>query len=242
MIGPETISTEIELIARPTSWADAASRLRSFTQRHGFDHAVHAILSSWSRAEAGDMFVSTYPDVWIDRYFRHGYAAIDPVLKTARLGETPFQWADLIDETPQIRAFFDEAAAMGVGRHGFSVPIRGPDGDTGLFTVTSSVEESEWRETCERMLPVLQIIGFEFHCGLKKLGRGEVQRDQETPLSPREREVLSWAAAGKTIWETGVLLGLSQQTVQTYMRDAIRRLGCINKTHAVAEAVRRALI
>jgi DNA-binding CsgD family transcriptional regulator len=69
-----------------------------------------------------------------------------------------------------------------------------------------------------------------------------VHRDRFGALSPREREVLRWAASGKTMWETSVLLGLSEQTVQTYMRDAIRRLGCINKTHAVAEAVRQALI
>jgi DNA-binding CsgD family transcriptional regulator len=242
MIRPATIDAEIEQIARPTSLADAEERLAAFTQRFGFDHAVHVILSSWSSGDGTDVFVTTYPKIWIDRYFERGYSEIDPVLRMARVSPAPFHWADVADETPEVRAFFDDAAAMGVGSQGFSLPISGPDGEVGLFSVTSSLEEGAWRETCERMLPFLQILGFEFHRGLGKLCRGEVQRDRIAALSPRERDVLRWAAAGKTIWETSVLLGLSEQTAQTYMRDAIRRLGCINKTHAVAEAVRRALI
>ena len=33
-------------------------------------------------------------------------------------------------------------------------------------------------------------------------------------ITPREREVLCWAAAGKTYWEIAVILGISERTVK----------------------------
>ena len=53
-------------------------------------------------------------------------------------------------------------------------------------------------------------------------------------LSPREKEVLLWAGRGKSAWETAQLLGLSESTVKSYIRNACGRLGVKNKTHAVA--------
>lgn len=53
-------------------------------------------------------------------------------------------------------------------------------------------------------------------------------------LSPREKEVLLWAGRGKSAWETAQLLGLSEATVKSYIRNACGRLGVKNKTHAVA--------
>jgi DNA-binding CsgD family transcriptional regulator len=60
-----------------------------------------------------------------------------------------------------------------------------------------------------------------------------------TELTTREREVLKWAAQGKTTWETSKILELSQHTITKHLDAAIKRFGCVSKTQAVAEAVRR---
>lgn len=65
----------------------------------------------------------------------------------------------------------------------------------------------------------------------------------ETPsLSAREREVLLWAARGKTSWETSVLVGISPKTVEFHLGNCRRKLGAASKTRLVAEAVARGLI
>ena len=61
-------------------------------------------------------------------------------------------------------------------------------------------------------------------------------------LSKRERQVLGWAAAGKSAWETSIILGLSQRTIDSYMRNCVQKLGAANKTQAVAVAVSYALL
>jgi len=61
-------------------------------------------------------------------------------------------------------------------------------------------------------------------------------------LSPRERECLQWTAAGKTTWEIAGILEISQNTIDGYIASATRKLGAVNRTQAVAEALRRAFI
>lgn len=61
-------------------------------------------------------------------------------------------------------------------------------------------------------------------------------------LTDREREVLRWTAAGKTAAEIAIILDLSARTVESYLQKAAERLGTVNRTHTVAEALRRGLI
>lgn len=56
-------------------------------------------------------------------------------------------------------------------------------------------------------------------------------------LAPREKEVLLWAAQGKSAWETAQMLNLSEKTIKFYIRNACSRLKVQNKTHAVAVCV-----
>ncbi|NWG46608.1 MAG: helix-turn-helix transcriptional regulator [Alphaproteobacteria bacterium] len=58
-------------------------------------------------------------------------------------------------------------------------------------------------------------------------------------LSPREKECLSWLAAGKSAWDISVILGIGEHTVRDYVRSAMRKLGCVTQTQAVCEALRR---
>ena len=61
-------------------------------------------------------------------------------------------------------------------------------------------------------------------------------------LSTREREVLTWAARGKSAWETAGILGITTRTVNKHTQTAFRKLGAANRTHAVALALQQQLI
>jgi DNA-binding CsgD family transcriptional regulator len=62
------------------------------------------------------------------------------------------------------------------------------------------------------------------------------------PLTPREREVLTWAALGKSAWEIGEILHITKRTVDEHVRTAARKLGAMNRTQAVAIALRNRII
>lgn len=61
-------------------------------------------------------------------------------------------------------------------------------------------------------------------------------------LTPREREVLAWVARGKSAWEIGEILDIAKRTVDEHVQSAVRKLGAVNRTHAVALAIRDQVI
>ena len=61
-------------------------------------------------------------------------------------------------------------------------------------------------------------------------------------LTPREREVIAWASQGKSAWEIGEILNITQRTAEEHLATAARKLGAVNRTHAVALAIRRKII
>ena len=61
-------------------------------------------------------------------------------------------------------------------------------------------------------------------------------------LSAREREVLIWAAEGKTASETADILHVSASAVNLYAQRAMSKLQARTKTQAVAIAVRNGLL
>ena len=58
------------------------------------------------------------------------------------------------------------------------------------------------------------------------------------PLNDREHEILAGAAEGETAAQTGARLYLSTETVKSYRKRIIAKLGARNGTHAVALALR----
>jgi len=57
------------------------------------------------------------------------------------------------------------------------------------------------------------------------------------PVTVREREVLSWLAAGKTDKDIGQILGMSPRTVQKHLQHIYEKLGVETRTAAVVRAM-----
>jgi DNA-binding CsgD family transcriptional regulator len=73
------------------------------------------------------------------------------------------------------------------------------------------------------------------------------ERNPEQPaavaeLSAREREVLCWAQQGKTYWEIGCILGITQRTVKFHIQRIKSKLDVVSIAHAIAQAMRRGII
>ena len=64
------------------------------------------------------------------------------------------------------------------------------------------------------------------------------ERDWQ-PLSRREREVVALVAGGATGREVGEALSVTAATVETHIRNAMRRLGARNRSHLVTLAILR---
>jgi len=71
---------------------------------------------------------------------------------------------------------------------------------------------------------------------------GEPADIAQITLSEREREILTLVAQGKTNWEIGTILELSEFSVRDYLKDVSKRLQTSNRTHTVTRAIQLGLI
>ena len=81
----------------------------------------------------------------------------------------------------------------------------------------------------------------------RRKGEWEIVETAQPPaerhsLTPREREVLTWVAKGKSAWEIAKILDIAKRTVDAHVQTASRRLGATNRAQAVAIALLHRLI
>ena len=80
------------------------------------------------------------------------------------------------------------------------------------------------------------------HRALCQLGCTGSQLPSAPPLSPRELEVLKWIGAGKSSWETGMILRIAERTVNFHIGNIQRKLDAVNRLQAVAMALKLGLL
>ena len=64
----------------------------------------------------------------------------------------------------------------------------------------------------------------------------------QASLTPREREILTLVANGKSSWEVGEALQITGRTVKAHIKHLCRKLGAVTRTQAVMIAVRDKII
>jgi len=61
-------------------------------------------------------------------------------------------------------------------------------------------------------------------------------------LTPRELTCLHWAALGKTSWEMGVILGLTERTINFHIHNACRKLQVHSRQAAITAVLQAGLL
>lgn len=191
--------------------------------------------------------------IWDAEYAGSDFASVDHCLAHARRTNTPFSWGSV--PLPEKRgkrlpgAFrVMEAAADHGFQEGMVVPFHFVDE---IGRPRSMLCALYWTDSAADFKKSLEDRAWQIHIYLLywmqrsinlRLADTALSKDQhrDSPgifLTDRERDVLNWAARGKTAASTAEILGISTETVDTHVKNAVRRLGAGNKTHAVAKAI-----
>jgi DNA-binding NarL/FixJ family response regulator len=84
------------------------------------------------------------------------------------------------------------------------------------------------------------------HAGQKRVSSevaAEIaEHSTDDALTPREVDVLRWAAKGNANKEIAAQLSLTEETVKSHMRNILAKLEAKDRTHAVAIGVKRGII
>ncbi len=63
-----------------------------------------------------------------------------------------------------------------------------------------------------------------------------------TKLTAREHDCLYWAAQGKTSWEMGRILGITERTANFHIANLCDKLGVRTRQAAITAAIQRDLL
>lgn len=116
---------------------------------------------------------------------------------------------------------------------GFSVPVHSMNGYEACFSVSGATPEFDWG--AKAALHLVALYAFE---SVRRL----IMTTQANPLTSREKEVLKWAAVGKSHADIAEILSVTERTVTAHTVNATHKLGAANKTHAVVRAMRASFI
>jgi len=201
------------------------------------EHLVyHSVNSS-----GGQYAALTYSDDWVERYLEQDYSRIDPVVQGCYRRFHPVDWRRLDWSGKAAREFMGEAQDAGVGYQGFSVPIRGPNGQFALFTVSDRRNTDAWEKYTESHVRDLILVA---HFVNQKALEIESGSDEITirNLSPREVDALTLLAMGYSRGQAAESLSISEHTLRVYIESARFKLSAMNTTHAVARALTLGLL
>jgi LuxR family quorum sensing-dependent transcriptional regulator len=191
---------------------------------------------------------STMPPDFVEAFVESQHFLQDPVARRARLEPRPFFWGDddhdpLLEPHRQIGKLRDDVGVHG----GCCATVLDRVGAQVSGGMVLNASGAAFRVT-ESTLTALQVIAGQMFCKLGMLraarqGRLDGDAVRVAPgLTERERMVLSWVAAGKSSWEIGCILSISEHTVNSHIERAVSKLGAANRAEAVAKAIMLDLI
>ena len=192
------------------------------------EHFVYHSVNS-----AGEPYAAlTYGLDWVDHYLDQDFARIDPVVLGCFQRFHPVDWKQLDWSGKAVRSFMLEAHDAGVGNQGFSIPIRGPNGQFALFTANDRSTDGQWQKFTKMHVQDLILIAHYLNQKALEIERG-TDRLRPTNLSPRELDVLTLIGSGQNRAHAAERLSISEHTLRVYLESARFKLGAANTTHAV---------
>jgi len=217
--------------------SDLQQVIETFCDHFGVDHVVYHWVSG-----AGDQYgCGTYAPEWVQRYLDREYLRVDPVVQGCYQRFHPVDWKRLDWSGKAARAFQKDAIAHGIGNQGYSVPVRGPNGQFALFTVSHNCSDEDWAAFTEAHRRDLILIAHYFNQKALEL-EPDRQPEPSQALSPREVDVMTFLAMGYSRAQVAQTLAISEHTLRVYVESARFKLGASNTVHGVARALSRGLI
>lgn len=192
----------------------------------GFDYfaiAQHADLTT----NANAIRVHNYPPAWVEYYEAHALAVSDPVHRASHNTSIGFRWSRIpamIRLTPTDCRILDMARSQGI-RDGFTVPAHVPGEARG--SCSFAVGDDSMMSSA--VLQVAQLAGaFAFEAARRLWLHPRASTASHRSLTDRQRDSVLWIARGKSDWEAGQILGISEETVTSHIRRACERYA-VNK-------------
>lgn len=221
----------------PTSFARCQRLIERTKSAIPFEHIlITGLDADGLRAGSGMLLLSSFPAPYLETYFSEGYLSLDPIIPLALSSNRPVTDGEAWhDKKPgaRYRGLRDLMRYYGIRKRTVA-PVSRSGRTYGTIVVTSP------RTLTDAEQEYLQFVAEPLHTISSEPFADEVRSNLR--LTTGEIRSLVLASRGLTSEAIAHQSAYAVETVNSYLKSATKKLGCSNRTEAVAEAVRRRLI
>jgi LuxR family quorum sensing-dependent transcriptional regulator len=213
---------------------DLLADLSRNVARLGFDHMVLTGLPM-DPNEVPTVHMNGWPAEWFERYIAQDHHRHDGVKLHAMQTTRPFFWDEIPPEIAQrqeTQNVHNEAGTFDL-RNGYCVPMFSTAYWQSAVAFATGDEKIRLSKTERGALDIMAMAANTAMVAMKHEESGE-----PILITDREREIVAWLFAGKTAWETSMILGISEQAVRKHLANIRTKFKTSNTVQAIVEGLR----
>ena len=226
------LEEQLEALSAVGSEHQLQEEIRSIARELGFDYCTYGLRMPVPVSRSNVVMISNYPAAWQARYLAKGYVGVDPTVRHGMRSLSPIVWSDeVFASAPEL---WEEARSFGLAV-GWAQSSRDASGVAGMLTLARGGEPLSDSELRAKGL-MMSWLAQSAHQSMARLLTPKLLPESEIRLTERELAVLRWTGDGKTSSEISQILGISDSTVNFHIRNAVAKLGTVNKLAATVKA------
>jgi DNA-binding CsgD family transcriptional regulator len=222
---------------------DFRKEVIQFAESLGFNTV--SAMTVIDRSAVGPEFhvVDNTPVAYTQAYHDTGLARVDPVMQHCKRAAVPIIWDQGTYVDKGCGDMWEHQASYGY-RTGIALAIHLPGGRHFSMGVDRDRALSSNPKALTRIVAELQLFAVHAQDAAFRIFEAvsSAPPSELPPLTPREKEALRWTMEGKTAWEVGAIMSISERTAVLHLQNATHKLQCINKHQAVLKALKLGLL
>ncbi len=221
---------------------DLLDKVVRFSQQLGFERVSATLVVDHVMDDSEFITLSNTPAAYLEAFHDPSKYRRDPVAQHCKRQSVPIIWNQDTYTAQGQGDVWEEQAAYGYCT-GISMALHLPEGRHFMLGVERDQPMPPDAVELTRMVADLQLLTVHANEAASRLLTPPPRQPVDGPrLTPRELEALRWTMEGKTAWETGSILGISERTAVLHVNNAMHKLGCVNKHQAVLKALRLGIL
>ena len=212
-----------------------------FAKGLGFETVAAVTVVDHTVGNAEFVAIDNAPDAYRDTLEDPSSGQLDPVMQHCKRQSVPIIWDQNTYVSAGQGAKWEMQARFGL-RTGVCLALHMPEGRHFMLGVDRDQALPKDRTEVTRIVADLQLFAVHAQDTAMRVLVPERLQPERPKLSPRELDALRWTMDGKTGWEVGSIMGISERTAVLHISTGMHKLGCNNKHQAVLKALRLGLI
>ena len=230
-------------VLETTTVADFSSQVVRFAEQLDFKFVTAAVVTDHSVSHTEFQTVNNTPPEYMEWYSDLDFGALhDPVMQHCKKSAVPIIWDQETYVSRGLGNLWEFQSRYGYAT-GIAMAMHLPGGRHFFIGVDRDKALPKNMRNVTRIVADLQLFAVHAQDAAFRIFTPNPPKLADAPsLTPRELEALRWTMEGKTAWEVGTIMSISERTAVLHLQNSMHKLGCVNKHQAVLKAIRLGLL